>query len=341
MIYEMGTPVFEEDGKAYFRVEREGCILNSAPTGYGKSIILKHQIMAENKEKDYILIIDYRGEHIDVKYPNCESETPDCIEDLNVVSNIGFYISDFSKGEYWSGLGYPPGASRALGKLASKYELHQDDPDIFYELIRELPTEMSGEDSVHKASKQSMLDRFDSRVFISPEEEDVKNYVSNWGEYLTQFPKTLINLNLESEDNTIARCFIGIIFDQLRSYIVSERITPIAIFIEEADLLCPSDEPVIPYSLHVVSEYSLKLQRHGIRLYMVTQHMANLADSIRSNVRMYFLGRLFAEDVLGKLTSSLRWDRQIGYREFLMYDNGSLKLKFIPYVCPCLYHKRE
>lgn len=336
--HKIGRCVFE-DKDFNFPVEYEGCIPIIAIAGYGKSILMNEIAIAESKYKDYILIFDYAGEHIMLKYPNMLSFHPDCIEGLTIIENFGFTISDFIKPVYWMSLGFPEKASDKLSQLARQVEKHRDDPDLFLEMIEH----MSIGAEIHKESYYSILRNFKGRIFIDPNDEnDTRIHIKDWGRYILQKKKVLINLDLSHADNELAKCLVGVILSQIKKYIVDEIITPISIFIEEASMIAPSYTDKVPISCLLISELSQKLQKFKVRLFLVNQNLRDLHFSIIMNPQYYFLGRLSPLDnAMGNMTQGLRSSRPDNYREFVMTDGHNLQIKFVPDESPCLFRKRS
>ncbi len=331
----LGRSVFKGDPEPNFPIENETVNAIFAPTKYGKSVIMDSLIMGEAEHKPYIFIIDYRGEHENLKYPNCEAPRPNCLSNLKVIRNMGFLIEDFKKSTYWSSMGFAPAGSKALADMALKVDEHNNDPEVFYQMIKDSTTQSAGQ----MARKASMLDNFKPRIFMTPD-DDYRTYVNHWGEYIKQHKRVLLNLNLERADVSIAQTFISVVLDQIKEYVIRNKITPIAIFIEESDILAPEGEER-PLSSHLIEEFSLKLQRHGVSLYLLSQNVNRLQRDVRSNVKHFILGRLAKNDIFGDMTQGLVWDRTQNYREFLWTNNADKKIKFIPFDSPVDYERRK
>lgn len=340
--YLMGKSLFKGDDEPYFYIQWESVNVIAGRTKSGKSVLLNHLAIAESKVKKFVLIFDYQGEHKGLNFPNFQAEKPDCILNLKYIENFGFMISDFDRQFYWETLGFPQGASRILAKYAPMIEKHNNDPAKFREMIEQLPTAY-GNDSINVHSKQSILNRINERIFLNPNDpNEEKIHIPDWGQYLLMTPKLLINLNLGFTDISLARFYVGVILYQIKPYVIRRQISPISIFLEEADIICPNDVMDIPLSLTLVSDYSLKLQKYGVTLFLITQVIDRLSPSVRNNVYCWFLGKLFEGDILHDKTEKLQLDVMKGIRQFAMfYDGTNRLLRFVPFDAPNIYTKRR
>lgn len=331
----LGKSVFKGDPEPYWVIRREQVTGIFAPTMYGKSVLFNHLVLGEAKFKNYIFIIDYMGEHEDLKYPNCFSDKPDCIPDLTIIKNPGFLIEDFNKTIYWSSMGFPPSGSQMLADMAKKVKEHNNDPNLFLKMIENMDENISWQ----KSRKESIREKFKPEIFISPD-DDNRTYIPNYGELLKRNKKVLLNLGLERGNIDLARTFAGVIFDQLEEFIIKEKITPISIFMEESDVLLP-DEEYPPYCCSVIERLSLKHQRHGVSLYLLSQHVNKINQNIRKNIRTFILGKLTKNDLFGDIVQSLVWDIDKNYREFMILKKDGSRLKFVPFDSPILYRRRN
>lgn len=343
----------------YFVEQYFGVSIVAGKTRYGKSSIVKQLYCLLSKRKK-VVIIDYSGEHKKAIMPNFMSEHYIAgVEDLVVVENFGFMLSDFDRPGDWVSLGMSSLGAELITKIVESTELHNNDVDEFFKILLELPTTekevafftesyptLDINFKINASTKTSIVSRFSllktRGIFISKNdiESGRKQYIEDFTDVVLNNSNVCINLNLRKGDKEIARAYVGKILDDL-SRILSKQ--ELCIIFEEADILFPSEKDLVsgtPSSVSWIGDYVLKYQKYGVSLIFVTQDLSLLYEDIVSNYHNLIIGRLPKKSAseFRELTNKLKWLFEENYREFLYVRAGMEERPtvFVPFDCPCL-----
>ena len=303
-----------------------------------------------------VIIFDYRGEHKLSRYPNFSSRSDIVgMPDMFSVKDFGFMISDFDKAGDWISMGFPDVASSELAVLATKVEVHNNDPELFVELLSKLPVtereidyfnesypQMQMQRRLHEQTQMSMVTRFNfvRDYFITPEQARTGEmlYIPDWGDFLAMQRVVHVDMNMTELDVTKARAYVGKILEQIAPKI--SLIKPL-IILEEADKLAPNimTGEQSPSSLKWILEYSIKLQKFGVELMAICQDLSLLNATLVGNAHQLIFGQLPAGyNPHADLTEKLKWDIDKNYREFVYIRTGKFwREVFVPDDTPCMF----
>lgn len=328
-----------------------------AKSRYGKTILIKN-IVAQIAKFRKVVIFDYKGEHSDMKWGNWKSKDDVCfIPDLHTITNFAFYMSDFTQASDWSSMGISLNGVALLMRLLDKEEMHQNDPLEMIKILNSLPTsENDIEEFVitypdyedigvqNYSVRLSLVSKFKSiwhtRLIIPPVGTDNHQkyashlmHVEDWAELIRDNPHININLAMFSSSGVaIARASAGKILEALSPHL--RELKPL-IVIEEAGLICPSENPDADItSRTMLKEYVVRELRTGVKLMFIMQqadqidqevleagmtwifgiHKANATT--RTALDTYDLN--YERDIVAKL----RRDDEKGWRDFAIIDIG-------------------
>jgi hypothetical protein len=351
------------NGKTITFTERKAFGVNiiAAVTRYGKSSLVKSLYTQISKHRP-MLIIDYRGEHINSIYPNFSSNhNMTAVRDLKIVENMGFKMSDFNNTSDWASLGFSDRACPLLSELSVRTDIHENVPEKLYEMLIELPSNNKAlqefnnkytgvgegftlQAALNSASVNSIITIFryamNGGIFITDEqiERGEKVYIPDFGLFMLKNQRVCVNLKMNELDEGIARAYVGKLLERLSPYL--QMIKPL-IVMEEADILVPNIDVGFntPSSLIQVMQYVIKLQKYHPELLLICQDLGRMNTTIVGNSHNKILGQLpdmGYSAMYKEYTSHLRWDIDENYREFVMLRTGDNKSEiFVPFDCPC------
>jgi len=345
-----------------------GITVIAAQTRYGKSVLEK---MLEVNIADVrrILIIDYYGEHKNIRYPNFFSGDKYIrgVPDLFIVENLSYYIGDFNDEGDWMSLGFTEPSAGILAKIANNIESHGNNIEAFRNILSKLPIkgeelddfreaypDIRMDDKINSATKVSIITRFNFGVKkgLFCESSDVKEgkklRIDDFFKLMMKHKHVLINLKLESGDGSVGRAYVGKILQSLASDKPQKlEALKLAIFFEEADVVFPSTvsdgiEKKLS-SNYWINKYVLKYQKWNPELFFVVQDLANLNPDIVNNAHKLILGIIPINNFSKKykeIIDTLEWKPMVNYREFCFVEAGRVddykRNIFIPHKSPCL-----
>ena len=346
------------DGSEVYYTDRKfGVTFFLAKSRYGKTALAKHIVVKVSKYRP-ILVFDYLGEWKGIGEYNWRSPYPDKCEDLTVLENFGFKISDFTSSYWWSALGFAPSASDIISYFANLIQLHYDDPRLFEGLLSKLPT---SEDEVGRFNTEfsefgipPLPARFAEPsitsikntwstikdIFIDPNNDDGQFHitdweVNDWGQFFYEHPHLIINLQLNRTDydKFKARILVGRILQDIAPYL--SRIKPL-IILEEGDVLAPSWRANISGpSLDELIEYSKKYQKMGVSMIYICQDQRQVNEDCYEGHHQKIMGLVPRGNEHFELTEKLRWYYDSNYREFVMVDASGRYVRFVPIKSCC------
>jgi len=347
------------DGKTVYYIDRRfGVTLFIAKSRFGKTALAKNIVVQIGKYRS-VLIFDYLGEWKTINECNWRSPYPDRLEDLTVIENFGFKISDFPSDYWWSALGFPPRASDILGHYATLVDVHQDDPNLFEELIMALPSRDRDVTNFNEQYKEYNLELsarfaeatiisirntwfFVKSIFIDPADDpETKRFhitdwgADNWGEFFCENPHLLVNLRLDrvEADRFRARIMVGRILEDIAPYL--GRLKPL-IVVEEADVLAPSfNQNIECPSLDEFIRYSKKHQKRGVSLIYIMQDQGQFNEDCYEGWHQKVMGIVPRGNEHYELTEHLRWNPDTNFREFVFVEANGRYTRFIPDMTCC------
>lgn len=344
-----GTPV-------NFRLRSFGTTLILAKSRYGKTALEKHLACLISRKRKTV-IFDVNGEWInDVVKFNWNSPNPVRFCNYNILDNFCFRIQDFDRYSDWISLGFPPVGSRIMSRLARHPDIHKDSPIKFTELLAQLPTHEGEEDifndkftggkftliegRVMDVTKASIRSRFSFIKDYFWNGDDDPRSIIEWEQVFKSNENLIINVDCGGEHNkSKARAYIGKILERFYPYLQQKK--PVLIF-EEADWIAPAEvgeeAERWPSSLIRLIEYSIKYQKYGVNLMLISQSESLIHENITKHAHSMILGHVPKSDSNSGLTKKLVWnpDKQpYGYREFVQLHPSRHYDVFIPDISGC------
>lgn len=344
----IGTDPYSGESVYFYERNAFGVNIVVAPTRYGKTALVKLlYVKIANLAHRPIIVIDYRSEHKESEWPNWDSKDSMYCIPFKTIENFGFRISDFDSHIDWQSLNFPPQTSMQFARLAKHKEAHQDDPELFKEMLADLPQYdnmmtkfeqrwgFALSRPVHKEVYKALQGFAEfEHIFCSEKSKLIE--INNWQAMVWKHKHLHICLNIAREDDKLkARAYVGKILEKLSDASFLRIIRPVFVF-EEADKLVPNvsaEDRNSPSSLLWVQEYVLKLQKYHPELFFITQDLHLLDSMVVSNFHTMILG---GNQKYHPSTQYLRWDSSRNYREFLLINKGQRETKiFVPEDCPC------
>jgi len=335
-----------------FFQEYYGNTLAAGKPGCGKSALAKliavqvHRAMPERT----LIIVDPAGFGWSrVNEFNHKAPYPDRIADLVVVKNICFKVSDFRTNDFLS-MGVDPSSNAAsvLAFVVDAKRVHNDDPETFLKILKDLPCHENKLDEFHNKwglefatplflqTKQSILNRVPlfMDLFYYPG-HDKRQYIEDWGKFVLHNTPVCISLDLTIEQRFKSSVYLGILLRELMPYIESRKLKPI-FFFDEMDYYNPNIADVqrrVNYSAAgaLIDEMATKFRRYGVSIFGITQNPRLISQDFISNCHFQFVGRLAHRDISG-YPDATRWLR---WRQFLLLDKSERWKVFKPMTCPC------
>lgn len=325
---------------------------------YGKSVIVKN-LYSQISEDRGLIIFDYQGEHSDSKWGNWRSKGKTAfVPDLYTVEDFGFYMSDFDEMADWVSMGFSDKSAPLLMELLKFTNIYQNDPFVFLEMLRDLPSRdyqidyfnekynkfgLQFRDRIHDSTKHSMISAMNNVVYsgliIPPETSvnydqyaDGRRHIEEWGELAGAHWHTNINLNIVTGGSVqLARAGVGKILSHILPYL--RELRPL-IVVEEADYIVPNGGDESVTSLYQLRHYVLKHQRTGVELMFISQD-PNLLDqftlmggtiwimgphtpSFATNAMLDETNTKYNQEIIHQL----RFDKETGLREFALMIAG-------------------
>lgn len=347
-----GEPVYMVETGSY------NVIFIIAKARYGKSVLIKN-LYTQIAQYRPIITFDYQGEHSQSKWGNWKSKHRTMsIPDLYTVSNFGFYLSDFDEMQDWISMGFSSKGAPLLMELLQHYEIHQDSPRAFLQLLSDLPSRNDQidkfnekyahhglyiRDRIHDGVKHSLISAMNNALFsgliIPPEDTDEhrdyapdKKHIENWQELVKDHNHININLNIVTSGSVpLARASVGKILDKILP--VMDYVKPL-IVVEEGDFLCPNTNEENITSLYQLRNYVLKHQRTGVELAFVSQDPNLLDQFTLMGGTVWIMGHHISslatsnvldepnQDYLKDVIHKLHHDKLRGVREFAIMYSG-------------------
>jgi len=341
----------------YFPNKYWNVVLVEARSRYGKTVLLKNMV-AQIAETRPVVIFDYLGEWKGIQYPNWSASKHRLnkwttylhrgINDLTVVEDYLFWISDFKRPIDWITMGAPAVSAKYLALLASNEDLHGNDVDEFHRIIQELPENQkefeefkrnygsyfegsSGVDGpLPPQTRKAIVNHWGLSIRSLFEGEG--RHINDWGKLLRKHPKLLINLKASTPNGQYrARVFTGKIVEQMEWVFPTEN--PF-IVVEEADVIIPHIDEGAEEAYSTCYEFlkiTLKLQKYGCPVCYIVQDRNNLFKPIWRNFHILIQGHLpfGANDMFG--ANKLRWNPRTNERQFLMVEESGKKTRFKPF----------
>lgn len=347
-----GNPVYFPESGTY------NVVMILAKPRYGKSVLVRN-VYTQIAENRNIIIIDYRGEHQESRYGNWKNSIKTSfIPDLYTFENFAFYISDFDNLQDLISMGFSYKSAPLVLELIKNEDIHLNNPILFLELLRELPSRdeliekfnkkygekgLTFKSRVHDSLKHSIISAF-SAIWSSGllmcemhskayyELTPGKIHVDDWSAQILKHKHVTINLNLVTSGSVpIARAAVGKILDSLAPSLAK---TQPLIVVEEADFICPNSDDENITSLNQLKSYVLKYQRYGVELMFITQDPNLLSPYILMGGVIFIVGHHSENSICDSLLNEpnfnyirdvvhqLRHDRYKGIREFAIIQSG-------------------
>ncbi len=330
----LGKDRYIEGGVVHF-VERLGFGVHvvAAVTRFGKSILVKN-LYTNIGQYRKVIILDYLGEHSMSRYPNFLSEDQTmCLPRLKEVKDFKFKISQFNNAGDWRSLGVPDKSSMVMEDLCKQKKAHRDDPDLFKQMIDDLPVDWSMVEGFERKwgfemSKlnHTVIESITTKFLQLYRQEffaEVDDPTYDFGTLALQHHSLNINFQLNQVEAGKARAIAGKVLEQIEDVLDKMGVPPL-IVVEEGDILAPNimTEGVIISSLDRLIKWVIKLQKKGVELLFIVQDLNNLHPTIVGNAHTLLLGQLPSNNPYHEITRQLRWDYDDNYREFLIIRKG-------------------
>ncbi len=323
--------------------------------GSGKSALTKALSLQIHKStRRNIVIIDPNGIGWDkVNLGNNSVDFPDWFDNLYVVKDFCFKLSDFTKGDFMS-MGFDPSSNAGLllYNIAKNYSLHHDMPEVFLEILQNLPIKDDHVDefnrkygdenwtlqsAVFPQTKQSILSRIDSYydLFWNPA-GDKRRLLDDVGKLVYEKNVVCFSLNLSEGELFKSIVYVGLILRKMRKAIEARLLKPV-FFFDEADYYFYNlEDSSLPYSeaSRIISEWATKFRRYAVVIYAISQRPKMINPNFVKSSHYKLIGKLDKDDAPGYAAQvkSLKF----GLRsEFLLYDKNDNYRFFTPHDTSC------
>ena len=328
-----------------------GNILIFARARYGKTTIAKIIACQVSEFRPVIIIAPYfdTADWYGLKYLNKYAEYKRSIPFLKCINNFSIKLSKFKDYDDWISLGFPDVAGKIMEKLVKFKNLHNDDPELFAQLLNELPKTdkelpffnnhyqkdgLTFPARIAEATWQSINTKFDLVKWLFWYPDDTRYFIEDFGRIFLLHPHVLIDLEEDYEYKT--RAYVGIILKDLKPLL--KTLQPLLI-IDEADKIAPDirDLMYYPSSLNEVMEYKNKYQRLGVNMILLTQDSGLLFHDLKVNPDFRILGQIETQihGVSQELIDKIYYDPDRNIRNFVLINENKSYSMFRPIKCPC------
>lgn len=291
-----------------------------AKAGYGKSSLLKHIIVklyyTTNRQ---IIIFDKDYEWVNcITKANWRADEPQSIKKYHVITNYSIKISDVAPVDWFylvPGLGVE--VANWIARVAYQGKVyHEDIPEQFYYMIKNLPTKKEELDNWNLAFgrclKLDELVNSQVKVSIVSKIRDLKEkfygsktcernktkYILDWEDEIRKTQCCIIDMNIEGyRPDSFEGYMVGYILEILtyRNAKALVDMQPV-IVVEEADYLCgnPNTGPIYKSTMMLLS-YVAKYRKKDVKVFFVSQSYGQLHPDLR---------KFFTAEVFGQLEPS-------------------------------------
>jgi len=345
---EIGETVSDDRRKVYYTLSPYGVSYIGSRSRTGKSALAKllaYEISVVGRK---LLIIDPFDEWENVVDYNKNAFSPRKILNSYVVKNFAVKISQLNDVMYWYALGFSEKAGEFALQLSQRQDVHDDDPDVFFSIIRQLPSnreslkefnenfkhlnlQLDAPLNVHTIS--NILNRwpFLQNFFWRPGDHRV--LVENFRELFLQHDVLIVSLNLDRDDS----------FGKVRSTVLTALILkqigldtikkhhPVIIS-EESDYVVPAEDDVmLCLSRDVFREFARKFQKFFVHLIFISQDSSSMDKLILRSVHQKILGILPHDDFMFR---GMDYRFRLKPRQFLFIDEFNRFVVFRTRDCP-------
>lgn len=305
----------------------------------GKELVLK---LYEAKINRPIIVLDCYGEwtksvtvksdYIASTYGDWEPFAADK-EDVLILDNIAFKISDMKYYTDWAHIRFEPKAAWFMKTFAKSKSIHKDDPEKFAEILRDLQLnvntfnlkypEINLPEKIHFSTAKAMDTAF-MHVrdwFYNPHNNQQEHqYVDDWFEAIKNHKITIINFNLRSrEEIEKAGLWVGKILEILAFRL--KELRPIIIS-EESSFLFSSKKDEFYKSTDQFFLYITKYMGYNVNLIFITQSAKiMLPTAIHYPFDQYIIGQVGKDEPFYEESNKyLKTSFQRNIRQFLYHD---------------------
>lgn len=309
----IGNFLFDPTRKIYLRSKKNyGIITVLARSRQGKTAMLKNTAFTLWYEGRKIIVFDPFGEWATVSQYNFDVDFPDKVIDLCLIENFAFKISEMRNPFYWAQLGFTGKAINYLLMISERVDLHNDEPEKFFEIIQDLPANpgdirlwnakypsMPLEASLHEATRKSIIENthFIKRFFFNPVNDERVN-IEDWEEKIQNSQFIVINFGVTEDTQKVreqTNLMCAIVMDKI-GYHQIEKYHP-CIFFEEVDYFAPNENQMpFSYSREKIDEFNRKKLRKGVFLFYINQVHDTIARTIVRDKFQLILGAIAKTD---------------------------------------------
>lgn len=344
-------------------------LVASLPQTWKSGMIKDHMVKIANQGRA-VFVADHAGEwagHVTKRNP--KAKFPAVMDDVAVIKDYSFPMSEANQiGDYIS-LGFSPDAAAIIQKLMiATLELHKDDPEVFKkEVLMKLPTkrdELSTFNAdmgsynaeldvhLHPETFRSMLQHWE---FISQwfkggideygrrNEAPVVNFEEAWLENQNMILDTSIeeidpvtHLRTRKDSENKAAFVTGIVLRMVKRYNRVKK--PVFVF-EEARKLCPPVDPTqewaFPSSLREIVSIMTDCPKDKTCVYLICQDESQLFANAVKMCHYRIIGRAMGQHPAYAVARENHIDLESGHREFVLYEDDYKWLRFVPDEACC------
>jgi len=336
----------------YFKLTPYGVTVVLSRSRSGKSALVKNIAYQISKTGRKLIIIDPFNEWEHIQEYNREAFSPRRIIGLTHIQNFTFKISQFDRIDYWYALGFSEKAGEFAFNLSQQTDIHHDDPDIFMDIVRRLPTSRKDLKEFNEEFKDVGL-TLDAPLNIHTVNSIINHYphlkeffwhphdkrlpIYDFKQLFLRSNVLLISLNIDRDDS----------FGKMRSTVVVAKILdeigidliqkyhPIIIS-EESDFVVPDDtEIMFCISRNRFRQFARKFQKFLVHLIFINQDSSSMDTLIIRSAQQKILGILPPDDFAWRVSDvNEKYRKLIRKRRFLYIDEDNNAVVFDTDDCP-------